>query len=90
MMETKEKKCIKTNIEVGSAMKAKVGDPEDKKMEGRTRRTMKEVVGCVQDVVGNNKFVVQFEYGQKKEMIYSSISFVCEKDEVGEVLESFI
>ena len=31
--------------------------------EGRSRTTRKEVVGCVQDVVGENKFLVQFKDG---------------------------
>ena len=35
-------------------------------------------------MVGNNKFVAQFEYEKKKGMSVSSLSYVCEKEEVGE------
>ena len=34
--------------------------------KGRSRRTRKDVVGCVQSGVGFKKFPVQFEDGQKK------------------------
>ena len=40
------------------------------------------MVVCVQDVVGNNKLLVQFEYGQKKEMSSCSLVFLCLKEEV--------
>ena len=63
-----EKKRIKTKIGLGSVIKAKVGETEENTREGRSRTMRKEVVGCVQDVVGKNKFLVQFEDGQKKEM----------------------
>ena len=48
MKYMKDKKRFKTKIRVGSVMKAKVGDVEDKTRHGRTRRTRKEVVGCIQ------------------------------------------
>ena len=51
----KKKKRIKTKIGVGSVVKAKVGELEKITREGRIRRMRKDVVGCVQDVVGKNK-----------------------------------
>ena len=42
----------------------------------------KEVVGCVKDVVVKKRFLVQFEDGQKKEMISSSLVFLSSKEEV--------
>ena len=62
----KEKKRIKKHIGVGSVVQAKVGEMDDKKREGRTRMTRKEVVVCVQSVVGKKKFLVLFEDGKKK------------------------
>ena len=59
MKETKEAKKVKQGkmkVRVGSAMTLKVGEMEEKAREGRSRRTRKEVVGCVQDVVRNNNF----------------------------------
>ena len=40
------------------------------------------MVGRVQDVVGKNKFLVQFEYGQKREMSSCSLVFLFSKEEV--------
>ena len=57
----KTKKRIKTKIGVGSVVKANIGDKEDNIREGRRRWTGKEVVGCVQAVVRNKKFLFQFE-----------------------------
>ena len=59
MKETKEAKEVKQGkmkVRVGSAMTLKAGEMEEKAREGRSRRTRKEVVGCVQDVVRNNNF----------------------------------
>ena len=56
---------------VGSIVKAKVGELGEVTREGRSRSTRKEVMGCVQDVVGKKKFPVQFKYRKKKEIIYS-------------------
>ena len=50
----------KMKIRVGSVVKAKVGDLENIKMEGRIRRMRKEVLGCVHSVVGKNNFLFQF------------------------------
>ena len=44
---------------------------------------MKQVVGCVQYVVGKKNFTLLFEDGQNKDISASSMSYVCEKDEVG-------
>ena len=56
----------KTKIGVGSFLKAKVGELERITTEVRIIRMRKEVVGCFQSVVGENIFLVQFKYGQKK------------------------
>ena len=77
------KNHTKTKIGVGSVVKAKVGELEKIKMEGRSRRNRKEVVGCVQSVVGKNDFLVQFEYGEKKETSYYSLIFLSSKEDVG-------
>ena len=51
----------KTNIGVGYIVKANVGELENITREGGSGRMRKEVVGCVQSVVGKKKFLVQFE-----------------------------
>ena len=61
-----EKKRIKKKIGVVSILKAKVGEMGDITREGRIIRMKKEVMGCVHAVAGNEKFLVQFEDGQKK------------------------
>ena len=40
------------------------------------------MVGCVHSVVGNNKFLVLFEYGQKKDIGSCSLVYLSEKEEV--------
>ena len=40
------------------------------------------MVGCVQSVVGKNKSLVLFEYGQKKEIGSCSLVYLNEKEEV--------
>ena len=50
----------------------------------------KDVVVCVQSVLEKKKFVVQFEDGQKREMSDSSLSCVCEKDQVGKEADKTI
>ena len=64
--EMMEKKWIKTNIGMGSVVKAKVGDMEENTREGRIRRIRKVLMGCVQAVVGKKKLVVQFKKLHKK------------------------
>ena len=53
-------KQTKTKIGVGSVVEAKVGELEKITREGISRRTTKEVVGCVQSVVGKNNFLFLF------------------------------
>ena len=60
MKEMNEKKRIKTKIRVGSVVKVKVREMEENTREGKIMRTKKEVVGCVQDMLGKKKFVVKF------------------------------
>ena len=73
------KKQTKTNISVGSVVKAKVGELENIKREGRIREIRKDVVICVQSVVGKKNFPVQFLYGKKKEVSSSSLVFLSSK-----------
>ena len=70
------KKQTKKKIGVGSVVKAKVGELEKITREGRSRRMSKEVMGCVQSVVGKKKFLVQLDDGQKKEISSSSLVFL--------------
>ena len=48
------------------------------------------MMGCVQYVLGKKNFEVPFEYGKKKEMSASSLSYVCDKEEVGEEVDDII
>ena len=57
---------------------------EENKKEGRISRMRNDVVGFDQAVVGMNKFVVQFEDVQKRYMSAYSLSYVCDKEDVGE------
>ena len=75
-------KQTKTKIVVGSVVKAKVGELEKITRKVRSRRMRKEVVGCVQSVVGKNKFLVLFEDGQKKEIGSCPLVYLNEKEEV--------
>ena len=47
-------------------------------------------MGCVQAVVGNNSLVFQFEDGQKREMSDYSLSYACDKEEVGREVDKTI
>ena len=67
---------------MGSVVKAKFGELENITREGISKRRRKEVVGCVHSVVGKKKFLVLFEYGQKKEISSSSLMFLSSKEEV--------
>ena len=60
-------------------MKAKIGEMEDNTREGKSRRMRKLVVVCVQAMVGEKKFLVQFEDCQKIEMIASLLSYEYDK-----------
>ena len=59
---------------MGSVVKAKVVELEKITMKGRSRRIRKEVVLCVQSVVGKKKFLVLFKDGQNKSSIHSLIA----------------
>ena len=61
------KKQTKTKIGLGSVVKAKVEELENITREGRTSRIRREVVICIQAVVGKKKLLVQLEYGHKRE-----------------------
>ena len=69
-------KQTKTKILVGSVVKAKVGELEKITRKGRSRRMRKEVVVCVNIVVGKNNFLVLFEYGQNKEIGSCSLVYL--------------
>ena len=79
--EMEMKKQTKTKIGVGSVVKAKVGEFDKVTREGGSRRMSKEVVGCVHSVVGKKKFLVQFEYGNKKEISSSSLVYLSSKQD---------
>ena len=42
----------------------------------------KQVVRCVWTILGNNNFLVKFEYGQNMEISASSMPYICSKQEV--------
>ena len=75
-------KKTKAKIGVGSVVKAKVGELEKITREGRSRRTTKEVVGCVYRMVGKNKLLVLLKDGNKKEIRSCSLVHLSEKEEV--------
>ena len=50
------KRQTKTEIGVGSVVKAKVGELENITREGRSRSTRKGVVRCIHIVVGEEEF----------------------------------
>ena len=54
--ERKEAKRHKMDINVGLFVTAKDGEMEDNTKEGGIRRMRKDIVGCVQDVVGKKNF----------------------------------
>ena len=79
----KEANRGKTKIVVGPVVIAKVGDMEEKTRKRRSRRTRKEVVGYVQDVVGKKKILIQFEDGKRKDMGTCSLTLISTEEEVG-------
>ena len=79
---TKEKKRIKTQIGVGYIIKAKVEETKEKIRQGRTRSMRKEVVVCVNAVVRKKIFLVQFEYGHKKEISSCLLVFLYLKEDI--------
>ena len=66
MKYIKEAKRSKTNIEVGSSVTKNVREMDNNIMELRISIVRKEVVVCDQDVVWKKKFILQFEYGQRR------------------------
>ena len=60
---------------MGSVVNSKVGELEDITKERGSSRMRKEVVGFFHAVVGNKIFLVKFEDGQKKEMIFFRLCF---------------
>ena len=75
-------KQTKTKIVVGSVVKSKVGELEKITRKVRSRRIRKEMVGCVQSVVGKNKFLFLFEDGKKKKIGSNLLVYLIEKEEV--------
>ena len=73
------KKQTKNKIGVEYVIKVEVRELVNITREGGGRRTRKEVVVCVQSVVGKNKFLVKFEDGQKKEISSYSLLFLSSK-----------
>ena len=71
----KVKNQNKTKIGMGYVLKAKVVELDKITMEGRIRGIRKEVVICVQYMVGKNNFLDQFEDEQKKEISSSLLFF---------------
>ena len=55
---------------------------EEHTIEGSRSRARKEVVGYVQSVVGKKEFLVQFEYGQKRDMSSCLFVYLCSKQEI--------
>ena len=56
----KDNNKINSKIDVGTLVKEKVGEMNEKKRGVIIRRMMKEVVGCFQDVTVKKKFLAQF------------------------------
>ena len=55
---------------------------EDNTKEGRSRRMMKYVVGCVQTIIGKKKFLIKFEDGHNIDMGSVSLFYGCTKGEI--------
>ena len=64
---------------MGYVVKEKVGELEDTTREEIRMRMKIEVVGCFHNVLGKEKFLVQFEDGQKKYMSSSLLVFLRSK-----------
>ena len=73
---------IQKMINVGSIMKLKFRDMDDKTREGIIRITSQEVVNCVRTMLRKNNFLVKFEYVQKIEISASSLPDLCSKYDV--------
>ena len=81
----KVKKQNNTKIGVGSAVKAKVGESEKITREGINRRMRKEVVVCLQTVVGEKKSIVKLVMFRRKissySLVFLSLKYEVEMDE---------
>ena len=63
---------------------------EENTRKGRTRKARKEVMDCVQDVIGKNKYLVQYLNRQKREMSYYFLVYVCSEGKVGQDVDESI
>ena len=59
-------------------------------MEGRSNSMRRKAVGCVQAVVANNNFIVQFEDVQKRYISASPMPCVFLKDDFGQEIDETI
>ena len=60
-------------VGVGSVVKSMLLDTEEEIKEGINRKMRKELVVCVHNAVGKKILLVQFEDGQKKDIISCSL-----------------
>ena len=74
-----EKNQINMKIGLGSFVKAKVVDMKENTREVRERRRRKEVVVCVQDMVGKKNFLIQFEYSKKNIQVLACLCMYVQK-----------
>ena len=88
--DAKGEKKINMNIGVGSIMKSEVRYNRYNKRELIVTGMIKYVAVCVHDVAGKNNFLIIFEYCKKKDIIASSLSYICEKEDVGQEADDII
>ena len=74
-------------IIVGTVVKSNVGDLEEDIREGFSRRLWKEMTGMVQEVVGNRRYLLRFQYGLKKNMSSKQLTILVVRSEVEEEIE---
>ena len=75
-------------IMVEAVVKANVGDLKEDIREGFLRRSMKEMTGVVQEVLGKRKYLLRFQNGLKKDMLSNQITIVVVRSEVEEDIEA--
>ena len=73
---------------VEAVVKANVGDLKEDIREGFLRRSMKEMTGVVQEVLGKRKYLLRFQNGLKKDMLSNQITIVVVRSEVEEYIEA--
>ena len=61
---------------MGILVKANIGKLEEKVREGCLRRTMNELSGMVQRILGNKKFFVRFQDGCEKNLSLDQLTIV--------------